>query len=88
MALGLAHGELLRDLERVRLPGDEMRDEIPAGPLMGLVDRHLELLVGQRSQRLVRAPGVALLLEELQGVQVHRRADRIARGGARRGAGR
>src|SRR6185369_5408148 len=66
------HRELLRDGDPVLHPGDEVGDEVAAGPVMGAGDRALELLVGQAAEGLERAPRLALFLQELERIQVHR----------------
>ena len=67
----LVDRELLGDLDPVLDPGDDVADQVPSRPVVRVGDRSVELLVGQRVERLERAQRLALLLQELQCVQVH-----------------
>src|SRR4029079_12179299 len=48
--------------------------QLAPGPAMRALDRYVELLIGQIGERLERAPRVALLVEEFEGVEVHQTA--------------
>ena len=72
----LIHGELTSGNKGDLQPTDEMAHQVATGPGMRSREGDLELLVGQVIERLERAKGVALLLEELEGIEIHHASHR------------
>ena len=50
---------------------ERVRHEVAPGPAVSRLDRHRQLVVAELGEALERCPAVALLLEELEGVEVH-----------------
>jgi len=50
----------------------QVAHQLAAGPAVRGLDRPLELLVGQLGERLEWRPRLALLVEKLQGIEIHR----------------
>ena len=69
----LVHGEFTGGIERHRLPGEQVAHQVASRPAVRGVDRSLEIVVREIGERLERRPGVALLLEEFEGIEIHDR---------------